>query len=137
MCHDLGHGPFSHLFDGKFLPAMGVKSFVHEHASIGLLDLLIEENSLWPELRKNNLHEAELHFIKELILGDEHEAPDGLIFITSIEKCLHNHYYLGFKWIGKPNKSFLFDIVANKRNGIDVDKVLFIVYLCVELLLSI
>lgn len=104
LCHDLGHGPFSHLFDGKFLPAMGVRGFVHEHASIALLDLLIEENNLWPDLRKYNLHEADVQFIKELILGDEDEAP------------------IGFKWAGRANKSFLYDIVANKRNGIDVDK---------------
>lgn len=77
LCHDLGHGPFSHLFDGKFLPAMGVTNFVHEHASVALLDLLIEENNLWPELQKCNIDEKDVHFIKELILGDEHEAPPG------------------------------------------------------------
>jgi HD superfamily phosphohydrolase len=104
LCHDLGHGPFSHMYDGKFLPQMGVQKFVHEHASIALLDLLLDENDLWPELRKNNLNEADVHFIKELILGDEGEAPAG------------------FKWVGRPGKAFLYDIVANKRNGIDVDK---------------
>lgn len=104
LCHDLGHGPYSHLYDGKFLPAMGVRKFVHEHASIALLDLLIEENGLWPSFNKCNLHAEDVHFIKELILGDENEAPEG------------------FQWAGRPNKSFLYDIVANKRNGIDVDK---------------
>jgi hypothetical protein len=53
--HDLGHGPFSHLFDGKFLPSMGVQHFIHEHASIALLDLIIEENGLLPEFSKYNL----------------------------------------------------------------------------------
>lgn len=28
----------------------------------------------------------------------------------------------GMKWIGRGEKTFLYDIVANKRNGIDVDK---------------
>ena len=100
LCHDLGHGPFSHMYDGKFLPQMGVKGFVHEHASIALLDLLIEENNLWPVFRENNLSPDDVHFIKELILGDPKE----------------------FVWAGRANKGFLYDIVANKRNGIDVDK---------------
>eukprot|EP01038_Epipyxis_sp_PR26KG_P010096 gene10096-13571_t len=105
LCHDLGHGPFSHLFDGNVLPALRNNSrFVHEHASIGILDILIEENNLITEFIKYGLNEEDVHFIKELILGDEHDAPDG------------------FKWKGRPNKSFLYDIVANKRNGIDVDK---------------
>eukprot|EP00105_Crassostrea_gigas_P000726 XP_011412641.1 PREDICTED: deoxynucleoside triphosphate triphosphohydrolase SAMHD1 [Crassostrea gigas] len=56
LCHDLGHGPFSHMFDGKFLPS--VKSEIKK----------------WP--------------------------------------------YKG----RKEEKSFLYEIVSNKRNGIDVDK---------------
>ncbi len=54
---------------------------------------------------------TDIHFIKELILGDEHEAPAG------------------FVWRGRPGKNFLYDIVANKRNGIDVDKVGVYIYI--------
>ena len=105
LCHDLGHGPFSHLYDGKFLPAAGnTPEFVHEHASIGIFELLIAHNNLMPHFKKSGLNEEDVHFIKELILGDEDESP------------------VGFQWKGRGEKTFLYDIVANKRNGIDVDK---------------
>lgn len=105
LCHDLGHGPFSHLFDGKVLPhILGNHDFVHEHASVGIFDILIEENNLLPEFAKYGLNVDDIHFIKELILGDANEGPAG------------------FEWKGRGNKTFLYDIVANKRNGIDVDK---------------
>lgn len=105
LCHDLGHGPFSHLYDGKFLPSiLHNHDFQHEHASIGILDILIEENHLLPLFQSYGLHEQDIHFIQELILGDEKEVPKG------------------FVWQGRGEKTFLYDIVANKRNGIDVDK---------------
>jgi len=104
LIHDLGHGMFSHAFDGKFLPRVCPSNFVHEHASLGIFDILIEENDLLPKFNKYGLDEDDIHFIKELVLGDEHEAPDG------------------FEWKGRGDKTFLYDIVANKRNGIDVDK---------------
>ncbi|XP_051516373.1 deoxynucleoside triphosphate triphosphohydrolase SAMHD1 isoform X2 [Myxocyprinus asiaticus] len=57
LCHDLGHGPFSHMFDGMFIPKVRPS-----------------EKWKWP-------------------------------------------------YKGRPkDKSFLYEIVANKRNGIDVDK---------------
>ncbi len=105
LCHDLGHGPFSHLFDAKLVKAIHPESeFEHEFASIGILDLLIEENGLLPEFRKHGLNKSDIQFVKELILGDDHCLPEG------------------FNWVGRPGKEFLYDIVANKRNGIDVDK---------------
>ena len=109
ICHDLGHGPHSHMFDGKVIPQLyrleGKKSkFIHEHASIGIFDLLIEDNDLIQQFVASKLTKDDIHFIKELILGDEKMAPSG------------------HQWKGRPGKEFLFDIVANKRNGIDVDK---------------
>ena len=104
LCHDLGHGPFSHLFDARMLPLVGVEHFMHEHASLGIFDILIEENNLMPEFLKRGLKGEDINFIKELILGSPEEAPPG------------------FQWQGRGEKTFLYDIVANKRNGIDVDK---------------
>jgi hypothetical protein len=57
-----------------------------------------------PQFEKYGLNEDDIHFIKELVLGDIKEAPEG------------------FVWKGRGEKTFLYDIVANKRNGIDVDK---------------
>jgi len=107
LCHDLGHGPLSHLFDGKFLKAVrdpALPEWSHEHASIAMLDHLIAANNLGPVLALHGLGEADVHFIQELVLGGAEDAPQG------------------FEWRGRGAKTFLYDIVANHRNGIDVDK---------------
>jgi hypothetical protein len=44
-------------------------SFCHEHASIGIFDLLIHENDLLPIFSSCGLGLDDVHFIKELILG--------------------------------------------------------------------
>ncbi|KAF8665672.1 hypothetical protein AX16_000125 [Volvariella volvacea WC 439] len=88
LCHDLGHGPWSHVFDGLFLPAV-LKDRVwhHEDGSELMFDYLVEENDI-------DITPEDAQFIKALIAGDP----------------------------SRDEKLFLFDIVANKRNGIDVDK---------------
>jgi deoxynucleoside triphosphate triphosphohydrolase SAMHD1 len=96
----------SSVFDGHFIrhirPDCG---WDHEHASASLLDYLIDDNSLWPTLAAHGLVEADITFIKELIFGGPSGAPAGWV------------------WTGRGvAKAFLFEIVANKRNGIDVDK---------------
>lgn len=47
MCHDLGHGPFSHMFDNELLPRLsggcgGEEKWKHEKGSEMLLDSLLE-----------------------------------------------------------------------------------------------
>ncbi|XP_060930575.1 deoxynucleoside triphosphate triphosphohydrolase SAMHD1-like [Limanda limanda] len=110
LCHDLGHGPFSHLFDRKFIPtARPGYPWKHEQASLKMFDYLVKDNNLRPVMEQHGLvlHE-DLKFIKEQIAGplDTNGAEAK-----------------GWPYKGrKEKKSFLYDIVANKRNGIDVDK---------------
>ncbi|KAF9018606.1 HD-domain/PDEase-like protein [Hymenopellis radicata] len=90
LCHDLGHGPWSHLWDTMFIPAaLPNETWTHEDASEMMLDYLIEDNGviIAPE---------DTRFIKALIAGQPDRCPS--------------------------EKQFFFDIVANKRNGLDVDK---------------
>ncbi|THH32180.1 hypothetical protein EUX98_g2013 [Antrodiella citrinella] len=92
LCHDLGHGPWSHVWDGLFIPqAIPGSTWQHEHASEMMFDDLVQEYSI-------NLAEDEIVFIKALIAGEQ-------------SRCK------GFQV-----KPYLFEIVANKRNGLDVDK---------------
>ncbi|XP_059837185.1 deoxynucleoside triphosphate triphosphohydrolase SAMHD1-like [Hypanus sabinus] len=108
LCHDLGHGPFSHLFDRHFISKtrQDVK-WKHEMASIMMFDHMISSNNL--DLRNYGLVvPGDVDFIKELINGPEGgEASEGS----------------EWPYKGRPKeKSFLYEIVANKRTGIDVDK---------------
>ncbi|KAG9095859.1 hypothetical protein FRC06_009342 [Ceratobasidium sp. 370] len=94
LCHDLGHGPFSHVWDNKFLPAVspGAK-WSHEMGSEMMFDAICSEYDV-------ELSEDEQNFIKDLIRGRP-SLSRGRV---------------------PPEKPFLFEIVANNRNGIDVDK---------------
>ncbi|TFY51529.1 hypothetical protein EVG20_g10962 [Dentipellis fragilis] len=92
LCHDLGHGPWSHVWDDQFIPkALKGKKWQHEDASEMMFDDMIKMYNL-------DIPPQDATFIKALIAGNPEQA--------------------------KGEKSFLFDIVANKRNGVDVDKLI-------------
>ncbi|KAI8089448.1 uncharacterized protein BX664DRAFT_297172 [Halteromyces radiatus] len=92
LCHDLGHGPYSHVFDSEFMPkARPGFEWSHEQASEMMLEYLIEDNHIDIDSQQTNL-------IKDLIAG----APRS-----------KSQY---------EDRGFLFDIVANKKNSVDVDK---------------
>ncbi|XP_049635415.1 deoxynucleoside triphosphate triphosphohydrolase SAMHD1 [Suncus etruscus] len=109
LCHDLGHGPFSHMFDGRFIPLArpGVK-WTHEQGSVKMFDHLINSNGLKDVMKHYGLvPEEDICFIKEQIIGPLNKQVEP----TS------------WPYEGRPKeKSFLYEIVANKKNGIDVDK---------------
>ncbi|XP_037832975.1 deoxynucleoside triphosphate triphosphohydrolase SAMHD1 isoform X2 [Kryptolebias marmoratus] len=104
LCHDLGHGPFSHLFDAKFIPkACQRDTWKHETGSLMMFDHLVVENELQSVMEEHGLVWPEDRNFIEALIHKQHgdQKPDG----------------------GRTaNKPFLYEIVANKRNGIDVDK---------------
>ena len=99
LCHDLGHAPFSHVFDNEFLPRvlgnrLSSVNWSHEHMSARLLEQIIDKNYV------EDVSKEECRKIEDLIrssCGD------------------YTPQY--FK-----EKPYLREIVANGRNSIDVDK---------------
>ncbi|KAH9579868.1 HD domain [Trypanosoma melophagium] len=104
LCHDIGHGPFSHLFEHVVNRIRTAKRpqhlWHHEEMSVRLLRRILSRLNL----SSYGLNEEDALFMELCISG---LAPRA-------------------QWpnnVGRPpSKRFLVDIVANKRNGIDVDK---------------
>lgn len=103
MVHDLGHGPFSHLFDRGFLRRVyggGEGDYdergllVHEGRSRLLFEDLVERFGV-------EMDRGDVRFVGDLVLGRE-DGKDGEAKA------------------GVPG--FVFDVVNNKRNGLDTDK---------------
>lgn len=118
LCHDLGHGPFSHTYDGKFVRRVRkgdpfVASWAHEHTSAELVHRIVFDpaHGLEEQFRAHGLvPEEDVPFIQELIFGGRGEAPPGWV-------------WRGRSVVdGVDRKGCLYEIVANHRNGIDVDK---------------
>ena len=71
LCHDLGHGPFSHLFEHSFIHVVDPHSkWRHERASIMMFDHLLESNNLRPVFQRHGLDDRDIIFIKEMIYGE-------------------------------------------------------------------
>ncbi|KAF3444669.1 hypothetical protein FNV43_RR14362 [Rhamnella rubrinervis] len=101
LLHDVGHGPFSHLFEREFLPKVSSGSgsnWSHEQMSVEMIDHIVDQHHIEidPEMIKR---------VKEMVLASSECAMSK----------------------SSKEKQFLYDIVANGRNGIDVDKFDYIV----------
>ncbi|XP_063720879.1 deoxynucleoside triphosphate triphosphohydrolase SAMHD1-like [Symsagittifera roscoffensis] len=142
LLHDLGHGPFSHFWEilikahieilnenstkpeilnenstkheikefvhEEMTPEIlnenstkhEIKEFVHEEMTIKFIEMMLKEGST---IRKElDLNEDDLEFIKELIDSEEK---------TRISERSKDD-----------KKNFFYEIVSNKKTGIDVDK---------------
>ncbi|CAO2174304.1 unnamed protein product [Urochloa humidicola] len=94
LLHDIGHGPFSHLFEHEFLPrVIPGSTWSHEDMSVTLLDSIVDKHAI-------DIEHDYLNKVKAMISASSKSAA------TKSAK----------------DKNFLYDIVANGRNGIDVDK---------------
>lgn len=66
LCHDLGHGPFSHIFDDIFLPNAKKepsKYDLHEERSGFILAHIVKNDPLLTKM----IHDSDIEFIKTLI----------------------------------------------------------------------
>lgn len=124
LCHDLGHGPFSHVFDGLFIPevvkdlkasgrnpdlAERLEHWEHEEASEMMLEAAVKASGIMDStIYSDPLTDRDVLFVKQLINPKRHEQ---------INKENPSH-----EWPVYPEVHFLFDIVSNARNSIDVDK---------------
>ena len=97
LVHDLGHGPFSHVFDGCFIRQLqenkGMTSgfWTHEEGSTMMFRDLVDSNQAVADV----LTEDDVKQINNLVLGGKPQAGE---------------------------KAWIYEIVSNSRNGIDVDK---------------
>jgi HD superfamily phosphohydrolase len=89
LCHDLGHGAFSHAFEDWVRARTGNAAWTHEDMSQRMVEYLIDDNHL-------DYSRRDVQFLLSLISG---ERPGS-----------------------SAEKGFLYEIVSNKRNSIDVDK---------------
>ena len=104
LCHDLGHGPFSHMFENvinRLLPP-GSPTFHHEIISVKMVRLIADR--LQSQVAAAGLTQNDINFIVLMISG----LKPGKPWPSDVGRS--------------SSKRFLVDIVANKRNGIDVDK---------------
>jgi len=119
LVHDIGHGPYSHMFE-EFVERVDRKDehckhphWEHEVISGELLKLLITKNKI-------NLN---AYFSSDSgITGEEH-----LNFVEQLINGLKDNEPWPERNGRTEDKRFLFDIVSNSRNGIDVDKLDYLV----------
>ena len=108
LCHDIGHGPFSHMFDEWLMtfPELADNKLIHhENRSIMLLGLIIEKR----QINHNNINYRVSDYIN----------LDAYKFISTL---IHPSSYSDIN-----KKNFIYQIISNSLNDLDVDK---LDYLC-------
>ncbi|GFR46054.1 hypothetical protein Agub_g7524 [Astrephomene gubernaculifera] len=96
LCHDLGHGVCSHVFEREFLrSALGIK-WDHEAMSLQMLDHLVAECGVGEEVMDAEDAKQIGQYIQGVKPETRAQLPEG--------------------------KRFLYDIISNDCNGIDVDR---------------
>ncbi len=106
LVHDLGHGPFSHLFD----------EWLHNSEHVDKSNELLE-------------HENRSIILLKKIINDTKLVHDGEIF--RLDEFIDDEAYKFISELINPSEetptNFIFQIVSNSINGLDVDK---LDYLC-------
>ena len=89
LCHDLGHGPFSHVFDNHFLRSVLPDStWTHEDASTRLLEYMVNQSQSDTDERDPiDLSQDDVRLICDLITGEtrgRQESKIACVLITTL-----------------------------------------------------
>ena len=139
LLHDIGHGPFSHIYDGVFVPQAnriaGKKSdWCHEDGSVMMIDAALAHLGLAVDMLNMD---APLKQIGDGVDANDFgycSSDDKTIkadnVITSRDVIFIKECILGGPlpekhcFVGRPKTmEFLYDIVSNRHCGLDVDKI--------------
>lgn len=96
LCHDLGHGPFSHTWEHVVTEWDPQSKWSHEDMSGKMIKNLIRANKLEEKFQCYGLYAKDIDMIIGFIKGEAGGLP--------------------------PDKLFLSEIVSNSESGVDVDK---------------
>jgi len=141
LLHDIGHGPFSHIYDGVFVPAArsneesnGEDEWCHEDGSLMMIDAALKHLGMAVDLDRldeplnqvgDGIDAKAFGFstAQELIINIKNMITSrDIIFI---KECILGGPLPTFgKFVGRPkDKEFLYDVVSNRHCGLDVDKI--------------
>ena len=102
LFHDLGHGPFSHVFDDSVIKDMDISTEFKHHEGRSLW--MVEQ--IFLELRSSDFTRFDIDMIKNMI-----EPNESILYTNEHGTTIYN--------VDKP---YLYQIVNNKTSGLDVDK---------------
>jgi HD superfamily phosphohydrolase len=91
LCHDIGHGAYSHVFDDQFIKNTSNKNHPNAHHEQRSCEIISK-------------------IVKNCSILSEHMSDDDIKFIQSLINPSDN------------DTGFIYEIVSNSRNSLDVDK---------------
>lgn len=101
LCHDLGHGPFSHMFEEVIERLDENSKWKHEMATLELIDKMLKEtDNLRQSFESFGLFENDIQLIKDLIYAEVFKNTDNqemsyrqkvIIFIFFLFKKMKNY----------------------------------------------
>ena len=104
LCHDMGHGPFSHMFE-EVIDILEVKCWKHEMATLKLFDkMLAESDELRAEFRAYGLFDDEEQLIKDLVHSEAFKQAPAHFTVDQKIMCIESLKKRGF------DKSFMFEV---------------------------
>nr|XP_053643896.1 deoxynucleoside triphosphate triphosphohydrolase SAMHD1-like [Cherax quadricarinatus] len=76
LCHDLGHGPFSHTWERFMKKANPDANWKHEEMSTKIFDDILTDADIMEKFTARDLEEKDLNFIKNVIDPPEENKMD-------------------------------------------------------------